>query len=217
MRKNLYAPVKFRKDGSIYSDRNHSVKKFFAGLVMIFALPAFFTAILMFALIDPFNTYARQFENEAASDTNSIVNDFTNPEDTPTENRPSILPVTGKLTGNFGLRRNPLHGPRFRFHRGIDIAVPVGTSIIAPADGEVIFTGVKHGYGNTIVIRHSDKILTYYAHLSRFSVSLNQPVRQGEEIGKTGSTGRSTGPHLHYEIRVNDEAVDPFSYLLPVR
>lgn len=219
MRRKFYAPVKLRKDGSIYTDRNYSIKKFFANALMIFTIPVLFVAIVMFALIDPFNTHAQRFEKDLEISQISNISDLTVPDESALsenhqlQNMPSIFPVNGRLTSGFGLRRNPLPGTRIKAHKGIDIAVPTGTTVVASGDGEIIFAGYKNVYGKVIVIRHSDNISTYYAHLSAINVRLSQTVKQGDEIGKSGSTGRSTGPHLHYEVRVDNIAVNPYLYL----
>ncbi len=117
-------------------------------------------------------------------------------------------PAAGKLTSRFGRRWG-------RMHRGIDIAGPVGTPIHAAAEGTVIFAGWSSGgYGNLVDIRHSDGTITRYAHNSRLSVSLGQTVTRGQQIAAMGSTGRSTGSHLHFEIRPSGaSAIDPIAYL----
>jgi murein DD-endopeptidase MepM/ murein hydrolase activator NlpD len=127
---------------------------------------------------------------------------------------PSIWPVDGKLESGFGVRRNPFGGSSSEFHTGQDIQVPLGTSVVAAAKGTVTFAGWQHGYGQLIVIDHGGGLTTRYGHLSELDVDLGQELGRGEFIGRTGSTGRSTGPHLHYEIRVNDEPVDPMRYLV---
>lgn len=127
---------------------------------------------------------------------------------------PSIWPVDGKLESGFGVRRNPFGGNSSEFHTGQDIVVPWGTSVIAGAKGKVTFVGWQNGYGQLVIIDHGGGLTTRYAHLSEFDVELGQEVGRGEYIGRVGSTGRSTGPHLHYEIRINDEPVDPLQYLM---
>jgi murein DD-endopeptidase MepM/ murein hydrolase activator NlpD len=127
---------------------------------------------------------------------------------------PSIWPVNGKLDSGFGVRRNPFGGSSSEFHTGQDIEVPLGTSVVAGAKGTVTFVGWQHGYGQLVVIDHGGGLTTRYGHLSELDVELGQEVSRGEFIGRAGSTGRSTGPHLHYEIRINDEPVDPLQYLM---
>jgi murein DD-endopeptidase MepM/ murein hydrolase activator NlpD len=127
---------------------------------------------------------------------------------------PSIWPVDGKLESGFGGRRNPFGGSSFEFHEGQDIVVPSGTPVVAGAKGTVTFVGWQHGYGRLVVIDHGGGLTTRYGHLSEFDVEQDQQVARGEFIGRVGSTGRSTGPHLHYEVRINDNPVNPLQYLL---
>ena len=127
---------------------------------------------------------------------------------------PSIWPVQGKLESGFGGRRNPFGGRSFEFHAGQDIVTQWGAPVVAGAKGKVTFVGWQHGYGQIVVIEHGGGLTTRYGHLSQIDCALGQDVDQGQLIGRVGSTGRSTGPHLHYEIRINDEPVDPLPYLL---
>jgi murein DD-endopeptidase MepM/ murein hydrolase activator NlpD len=127
---------------------------------------------------------------------------------------PTIWPVDGTLEGGFGGRRNPFGGPGYEFHTGQDIEAPMGTPVIAGARGQVSFVGWQNGYGQLVVIDHGGGLSTRYGHLSHIDVELGQSVSRGQLIGKVGSTGRSTGPHLHYEVRINDQAVNPLQYLL---
>jgi murein DD-endopeptidase MepM/ murein hydrolase activator NlpD len=126
---------------------------------------------------------------------------------------PSIWPTLGWITSEFGYRISPFTGRR-EFHKGLDISGPVGTPIYAPADGKVVFTGKDGGYGITLVIDHGLGITSRYAHLSRYVVKKNQRVTRGEIIAYMGNTGRSTGPHLHYEVRLNGVPVNPLRYIL---
>ena len=127
---------------------------------------------------------------------------------------PTIWPVDGTLEGGFGGRRNPFGGPGYEFHTGQDIEAPIGAPVIAGARGEVSFVGWQNGYGQLVVIDHGGGLSTRYGHLSHIDVDLGQTVSRGQLIGKVGSTGRSTGPHLHYEVRINDQPVNPLQYLL---
>lgn len=127
---------------------------------------------------------------------------------------PSIWPVDGKLESGFGGRHNPFGGSAYEFHEGQDIDAPSGTPVVAGAKGTVTFVGWQHGYGRLVVIDHGGGLTTRYGHLSEFNVEQNQEVARGEFIGRVGSTGRSTGPHLHYEVRINDNPVNPLQYLL---
>ncbi len=126
---------------------------------------------------------------------------------------PSIWPTQGLVTSEFGYRTSPFTGQR-EFHQGIDVSAPEGTPIYAPANGWVTYTGKDGGYGITLVIDHGRGIKTRYAHLQRFLVYKKDEVSRGQLIGYVGNTGRSTGPHLHYEVRINNIPVDPRRYIL---
>jgi murein DD-endopeptidase MepM/ murein hydrolase activator NlpD len=127
---------------------------------------------------------------------------------------PSIWPIVGKLESGFGGRRNPFGGSGFEFHSGQDIDAKTGDPVVAGARGNVIFTGWQNGYGQLVVIDHGGGLTTRYGHLSHIEVIQGTTVERGQLIGRAGSTGRSTGPHLHYEIRIDDEPVNPLPYLL---
>ncbi len=127
---------------------------------------------------------------------------------------PTVWPVEGKLEGGFGGRRNPFGGGSYEFHSGQDIEAPMGAPIVSGASGTVSFVGWQNGYGQLVVIDHGGGLTTRYGHLSSIGVSLSQKIQRGEFIGNVGSTGRSTGPHLHYEVRINDQPVNPLQYLL---
>lgn len=126
---------------------------------------------------------------------------------------PSIWPVKGWLSSSFGYRRSPFTNQR-EFHAGIDVVARVGTPIFAPADGVVISTRRLGGFGKTVRIQHMQGIVTTFAHNSVNMVKVGQRVRRGDIIAKVGSTGRSTGPHLHYEVRINGVAVNPRLYIV---
>lgn len=126
---------------------------------------------------------------------------------------PSTWPVLGYLSANFGNRIDPFTGQP-DFHAGIDISTPRGTPVHAPADGVVVSCAQRGGYGNAIVLDHGYGTVTRYGHLDRFGVQPGQRVRRGEVIGFVGSTGKSTAPHLHYEVWVNDQAQNPIHYIL---
>jgi murein DD-endopeptidase MepM/ murein hydrolase activator NlpD len=121
-------------------------------------------------------------------------------------------PVSGPITSPFGLRSNPF-GPGLEMHPGIDIGAPQGATIAASAGGRVIFAGWYGGYGNAIIIDHGGSMSTLYGHCSQIFVSEGQDVQRGQAIGAVGMTGRATGPHLHFEVRVNGVPVDPTSRL----
>lgn len=125
---------------------------------------------------------------------------------------PNLWPVEGPVTGSFGERIDPFNGEG-AFHTGVDIAAIVGQPVVAPADGQVNFADFMGGYGRAVMIDHGHGIITRYGHLSGFAVSSGQHVRRGDIIGYVGLSGRSTGPHLHYEVRINDTPVNPYKYL----
>ena len=127
---------------------------------------------------------------------------------------PTIWPVDGTLEGGFGGRRNPFGGPGYEFHTGQDIEAPMGAPVVAGASGKISFVGWQNGYGQLVVVDHGGGLTTRYGHLSHIDVDSGQQVSRGQLVGKVGSTGRSTGPHLHYEVRINDAPVNPLEYLL---
>ncbi len=126
---------------------------------------------------------------------------------------PSIRPVKGWITSRFGRRKSPFTGRR-EFHRGVDIAASKGTPIYASADGVVAFSGSKGLMGKMIVIDHGFGMLTRYAHIHKLLKKKGEHVKRGDKIALVGNTGRSTGPHLHYEVRLNGVAVNPANYFL---
>ena len=116
------------------------------------------------------------------------------------------------LSSKFGSRIDPFT-KEVKTHNGLDFAGPYNSRVLAPADGEVIFTGVRGGFGNSLSIRHANGIITDYAHLGEVLVKTGDKVKRGDEIGIQGSTGRSTGQHLHLEVRVDNKRVDPGKFL----
>ena len=127
---------------------------------------------------------------------------------------PTLWPVQGTLEGGFGGRRNPFGGAGYEFHQGQDIEAPMGAPVVSGAAGRVTFVGWQNGYGQLVIVDHGGGLTTKYGHLSHIDVELDQTVSRGQLLGKVGSTGRSTGPHLHYEVRINDQPVNPVPYLL---
>jgi murein DD-endopeptidase MepM/ murein hydrolase activator NlpD len=125
---------------------------------------------------------------------------------------PSIWPTQGWVTSGYGYRASPFTGRR-TFHAGIDIASDFGTSIVAPARGRVIFAGRKGPLGKTIVIDHGFGLRTSYGHTAEFYVKKGQKIERGQRIASVGSTGRSTGPHLHYTVEVRGRSVNPSNYI----
>ena len=125
---------------------------------------------------------------------------------------PNLWPVEGVVTGSFGERIDPFNGEG-AFHSGVDISAGLGSAVIAPADGIVTYADFLGGYGRAIMIDHGHGISTRYGHLSSFAVTAGQSIHRGDTIGYVGLSGRSTGPHLHYEVRINDVPVNPYKYL----
>lgn len=131
------------------------------------------------------------------------------------ENIPAIQPVLNKdltrMASGFGIRIDPVYHVR-KFHAGMDFTAPVGTEIYATGNGTVSFVGWRQGYGNVVEINHGFGYTTLYAHLYKSLVHTGQKVQRGDVIALVGNTGKSTGPHLHYEVRINDNPVDPRNY-----
>jgi murein DD-endopeptidase MepM/ murein hydrolase activator NlpD len=125
---------------------------------------------------------------------------------------PSLWPVQGIVTSSFGARLDPFKGEG-AFHTGIDISASQGDAVRAPADGMVLKAGMGTGYGREVIVDHGHGVETLYAHLSGFAVIAGQDVRRGDILGYVGSSGHSTGPHLHYEVRIHDTPVNPSKYL----
>jgi murein DD-endopeptidase MepM/ murein hydrolase activator NlpD len=126
---------------------------------------------------------------------------------------PSLWPVVGALESGVGGRRNPFGGRGWEYHEGQDIDAAYGTPVQAAANGRVTIAGRQRGYGNVVYIDHGAGLSTRYGHLSQINVAVGQTVTRGQTIGLVGSTGRSTGPHLHYEVRIDNQPVDPRRYL----
>ena len=128
---------------------------------------------------------------------------------------PSILPAKGWISSQFGYRQYPFTG-EVSLHEGIDIAAFPGTPVYAPSDGVVVFAGYKQGYGKVLVVDHGYELSTLYGHLADIMVSREQHIERGQVIGTIGSTGNSSGPHLHYEVRISNVPVDPANYVVDV-
>jgi murein DD-endopeptidase MepM/ murein hydrolase activator NlpD len=126
---------------------------------------------------------------------------------------PSIWPVEGTLESGFGGRRNPFGGSSYENHEGQDIEAEMGTPVVAAASGTVTIACSQNGYGNVVYIDHGNGLSTRYGHLSHIEATVGQRIARGEILGRVGSTGRSTGPHLHYEVRINNQPVNPRAYL----
>jgi murein DD-endopeptidase MepM/ murein hydrolase activator NlpD len=125
---------------------------------------------------------------------------------------PSIWPVMGHITDSFGERLDPFSGEG-AFHTGVDVASDYGAPVHATADGVVTMAGNHTGYGRLVVIDHGFGITTWYAHLSAFSAVVGARIKRGEVIGYTGISGRTTGPHVHYEVRMNNAPINPWRYM----
>jgi len=125
---------------------------------------------------------------------------------------PSAWPIEGILRSSFGGRSDPFSGEG-AFHTGIDLSAPTGTSVHVSADGVVVSAGWSGAYGKLVVVDHGNGLQTYYAHLSSFLVIPGEEVRRGQVIALSGATGRATGPHMHYEVRVAGTPVNPYKYL----
>jgi murein DD-endopeptidase MepM/ murein hydrolase activator NlpD len=126
---------------------------------------------------------------------------------------PSIRPAKGWMSSGFGYRISPFTGQK-EFHRGIDLATRMGAPIVTPANGMVLSIIWDHGYGKILTIKHGYGVITKYAHLKKALVRKGQYVKRGETIALVGNSGRSTGPHLHYEVHLNKVAVNPLRYIL---
>src|SRR5947207_8417314 len=125
---------------------------------------------------------------------------------------PTIWPVKGHITSHYGNRADPFNGEA-ELHLGLDISALFGTQVHSPADGKIIYAQRKAAYGNLIIIDHGNGLTTRLGHLSRFNVKVGQRVRKNDVVGYVGTSGRSTAPHLHYEVRLNDRPVNPRNYL----
>jgi len=126
---------------------------------------------------------------------------------------PSLLPANGWFASGFSYRTDPFSGQR-TFHRGLDISCDRGTPVYAPASGVVTGRNRNGGFGKMLVLNHGNGIITKYAHLSKYNVSKGQRVKKGDLVAYVGSTGRSTGPHLHYEVHKNGKLVNPMKFII---
>lgn len=129
--------------------------------------------------------------------------------------QPNMWPVEGRITSSFGARQDPITGEPGEFHTGLDISGTIGDPVHVTADGVVVFSGFNGAYGRMVEVDHGHGMQTIYAHLSRSAVTFGQRVDRDEVIGYVGMTGRATGPHLHYEVRINGTPVNPYRYLRP--
>jgi murein DD-endopeptidase MepM/ murein hydrolase activator NlpD len=126
---------------------------------------------------------------------------------------PTIWPTQGWVSSPFGYRLDPFTGKR-TLHRGIDIATNAGNPVVAPADGTVIEAAFDKFFGKTVILSHGGGVVTQYGHLDKYIVKPGQKLRRGDLLGYVGKTGKALGPHLHYEVRINDSSVNPYNYIL---
>jgi len=157
-------------------------------------------------ILDQLDRESQQIESLLSGQASSVSGPF------PTGGGQLAWPAAGPVISGFGPRTHPIFGDT-RMHTGIDIAAPYGAPVVAADDGVAVFAGVMSGYGNAIVVDHGGGLATTYKHLSAFSVSSGQRVGRQQTIGAVGCTGYCTGPHLHFEVRVNGAPVDPMPYL----
>jgi len=159
------------------------------------------------------STRARIVPNAAITEVETISTNTTVSASLNTSNKVDFqMPLSGRISSGFGNRFHPVD-KKIKFHAGVDLAVPTGTRVGAAAEGIVKFAGWKGGYGNLVVIEHADGRETRYGHLSKLMVSEGEKVSLGQQIALSGSTGKSTGPHLHFEIRENGQVIDPIKFL----
>lgn len=163
-----------------------------------------------------FNSGGPASETELTPEDEALENDLrafqkiTNPAFIP-----SMWAHLGKINNEFGFRRNPFGGRTYEFHAGMDIDGERGDLVVAPANGTVLKAGWTGGYGNMVEIDHGNGLTSRYGHLSKVEVLAGDAIQRGQLLGLVGSTGRSTGPHLHYEIRLNDKPINPRHFLPP--
>ncbi|MDT8317939.1 MAG: M23 family metallopeptidase [bacterium] len=166
-------------------------------------------------LIQKMHSDLENMQIEAAVQEESFVElqEFLEDKKSLLASTPSIWPVRGWITSGFGKRVSPFTGT-WKMHDGIDIATRTGTTIVAPADGRVMFAGIESGYGKLLVIDHGYGVVTRYGHNSEIFARQGDIVKRGVKVAAVGTTGRSTGPHVHYEVRVNGVPVNPKNYIL---
>ena len=161
-----------------------------------------------------FNSGGPAEDNEADGENTELDNQLRIIQ---ASSNPAFLPTMwahlGKINNEFGFRRNPFGGRAYEFHPGMDIDGERGDLVIAPANGTVISAGYKGGYGNMVEIDHGNGLTTRYGHMSKIEAAAGDTISRGQLIGYVGSTGRSTGPHLHYELRINDRPINPRHFL----
>ena len=167
------------------------------------------------SLLETLNTDIEHVKKQAERQEVSFfeLDEFFKDQSSLLSHTPSIWPARGWVTSTFGYRRSPFTGLR-EMHEGLDVATQIGAPVIAPANGIVIREGYHRGYGNMVEIDHGYGVITRFGHNSKILVKLGQKVRRGDAVATVGSTGRSTGPHLHYEVVLNGVPVNPYRYIL---
>lgn len=167
------------------------------------------------SMIDTLNGDLGRLRQQAESQEISFfeLDEFFKEQSSLLSHTPSIWPVRGWITSTFGYRRSPFTGLR-EMHEGLDVATQNGSPVVAPAAGVVITSGFHRGYGNMLEIDHGYGVTTRYGHNSKIMVTPGRKVNRGDVVALVGSTGRSTGPHLHYEVIVNGVPVNPYGYIL---
>lgn len=167
------------------------------------------------SMIDTLNGDLGRLRQQAESQEISFfeLDEFFKEQSSLLSHTPSIWPVRGWITSTFGYRRSPFTGLR-EIHEGLDVATQNGSPVVAPAAGIVITAGFHRGYGNMLEIDHGYGVTTRYGHNSKIMVTPGRKVKRGDVVALVGSTGRSTGPHLHYEVIVNGVPVNPYGYIL---
>ena len=173
-------------------------------------------ALVLAALLVPASAVAAPAQPHSLPDLIAALADVAAHFDLPAPHVPALPdlrilttePVANTESSGFGWRDDPFRHDR-RYHRGTDFRAHPGTPVLAAGDGVVVFAGRQSGYGNVIYVDHGGGVVTRYAHLRRIETKKNAPVTAGERIGQVGSTGRATGPHLHFEVRLDGRAVDP--------
>ncbi len=159
------------------------------------------------------STAVVQQEAQAREKNLIILQDAASKYNTMLAETPSLWPLYGLITSDYGWRSDPFGGSGSEFHDGVDIAAPYGTAIRATAEGKVEQSGWNGSYGISVTLYHRDGIETLYGHMCRTAVSAGQTVKKGQVIGYEGSTGRATGPHVHYEVMIHGSSVNPMTYL----
>ena len=176
-------------------------------LIVLLTMTTGLQAIPANAQIDGQNGGIIEWHGDETSAPNFFLEDINEPQMPLHASHPDTIPCAGVITSEYGWRR--LSRSHARMHLGVDIAAPTGSPVKAPADGKVLFAGYKGGYGLTVILDHGGELTTLFGHNSRLFVSEGDVVKRGQEISLVGTTGHSTGPHVHYEVRIEGQAVNP--------